>query len=161
MKKFPLEPLRRVRDLRLEAQQRLVSERRVDLDRAEQRRDFAMQSRTNVIEKRQRHQYASEVAMSQPDTLAIEWLERAERYRVWIDHEIVKSDAVLAVAQEEVVKAQAKLSEEIAVLRRVQAKVDALQTFRGEWVRGQQREQERREERDGEELFRMPDAATR
>ncbi|MET0225750.1 MAG: hypothetical protein ABW187_04845 [Dokdonella sp.] len=161
MKNFPLEPLSRVRALRLEAAQRLVAERRNELALAEQRREQARQARSDVVDRRRHHQQACEAAMNAPDQLVADWFERAERHRAWLDNEIVKNDAFVATAELEVVKAQQRLDEEIVALRRLQAKFDALQTFRGEWQRGQQREQEQREERDGEELYRAPVAMTR
>jgi len=161
MKSFPLEPLSRVRALRLEAAQRLVAERRAELGEAQQRHEQAKQVRSDVVDRRRLHQQACEAAMNVPDQLVADWFERAERHRAWLDNEIVKNDAFVATAELEVVKAQKRLDEEIAALRRLQAKFDALQTFRGEWQRGQQREQEQREERDGEELYRAPVAMTR
>jgi len=161
MKNFPLEPLSRVRALRLEAAQRLVAERRNELALAEQRREQARQARSDVVDRRRHHQQACEAAMNAPDQLVADWFERAERHRAWLDNEIVKNDAFVATAELEVVKAQQRLDEEIVALRRLQAKFDALQTFRGEWQRGQEREQEQREERDGEELYRAPVAMTR
>jgi YscO-like protein len=161
MKSFPLEPLSRVRALRLEAARRLVAERRAELVQAELRREQARQARSDVVDRRRHHQHACEAAMSAVDQLVADWFERAERHRAWLDNEIVKNDAFVATAELEVVKAQKRLDEEIAALRRLQAKFDALQTFRGEWQRGQQREQEQREERDGEELYRAPAAMTR
>ncbi|HEY0233341.1 MAG TPA: hypothetical protein VGC55_18985 [Dokdonella sp.] len=161
MKSFPLEPLSRVRALRLEAAQRLVAERRAELAQTENRRDQALQARSDVVDRRRHHQRACEVAMNASDQLVADWFERAERHRAWLDNEIVKNDAFVATAEQEVVKAQRRLEEEIAALRRLQAKFDALQTFRGDWQRGQQREQEKREERDGEELYRAPAAIMR
>jgi len=99
--------------------------------------------------------------MNAPDQLVADWFDRAERHRAWLDSEIVKNDGFVATAEHEVVKAQQRLEEEIAALRRLQAKFDALETFKGEWQRGQQREQEQRDERDGEELYRAPVAMTR
>jgi hypothetical protein len=161
MKRFPLEPLSRVRSLRLEAAQRLVSERRAELAQTEHRRDQARQARSDVVDRRRHHQQACEAAMNAPDSLVADWFDRAERHRAWLDSEIVKNDGFVATAEHEVVKAQQRLDEEIAALRRLQAKFDALQTFKGEWQRGQQREQEQRDERDGEELYRAPAAMTR
>ncbi|MEP7042845.1 MAG: hypothetical protein ABI843_07260 [Dokdonella sp.] len=161
MRRFPLEPLSRVRELRLDAAQRLVAERRAELVQAEQRREQARQARSDVVDKRRRHQQACEAAMNAADALIADWFERAERHRAWIDNEIVRNDAFVASAELEVVKAQQRLDEEILVLHRLRAKFDALQTFRGEWQRGQQREQERRDERDGEELYRLPAPLTR
>lgn len=161
MKRFPLEPLSRVRDLRLEAAQKRVAECRAEVERAEQRRDQAKQARSDVGDRRSAHQRACELALTDPGRLAPDWLERAERHREWLDYEIVKSDAAVAAAEKEVVQALAKLREEIVQLRRAQAKVDALETFRGDWSRQRQAEQERREEQDGEELYRVPAQAMR
>jgi len=154
MKRFPLEPLSRVRDLRLEAAQKLVSERRAELARAERQLEVARQSRLDVGQRRAGHQLACQEAMSDPTTLVADWFERAERHRAWLDSEILRTDGIAAGAQQEVARAEARLAEEIAALRRAQAKVDALQTFRGEWHRGVQRERERQEEQASEELFR-------
>ena len=154
MKRFPLEPLSRVRDLRLDAQQKKVAAFRAALDEKERLRDLAKQACTDILEKRQRHQYAIHVATAYVAELEIGWLERAERHRQWIDAEIFKKNTALAAAEREVVKARQLLDEEILVLRRAQAKVDALQTFRGEWTQGVLRENERREEQDSEELFK-------
>ena len=161
MKRFPLEPLSRVRSLRLEAAQRLVSERRAELAQTEQRRDQARQARSDIVDRRKHHQLACEAAMNVPDQLVADWFERAERHRAWIDNELVKNDGFVATAELEVIKAQQRLDEEVATLRRLRAKFDALQTFKGEWQREQQREQEQRDERDGEELYRAPAAMTR
>ncbi len=73
----------------------------------------------------------------------------------------MRNDTALASAEKDVAQAQARLNDELTTLRRAQAKVDALQTFRGEWTQNQQRETERREERDSEELYRPPSAAMR
>lgn len=161
MKRFPLEPLSRVRDLRLEAVQKRVAECRAEVARVEQRRDLAKQARSDVGDRRRAHLYACEHAFDDPQKLAPDWLERAERHRQWLDHEIVKSDAAVAAAEKEVVQAEAKLREEIVQLRRAQAKVDALENFRDDWSRKRQVEQERREEQDGEELYRQPAHAMR
>ncbi len=161
MKRFPLEPLSRVRSLRLEAAQRLVAARRAELGEAERRCERARQARSDVVDRRGHHQRTCEAAMNAPDRLVADWFERAERYRAWLDNEIVTHDGFVATVELDVVKAQQRLDEEIAALRRLRAKFDALQTFRGEWQRGQQREQEQRDERDGEELYRAPAAMTR
>lgn len=161
MKRFPLEPLTRVRDLRLEAQQKRVAEARADVARAEQLREQARQMRSDIGDRRLAHQRACEAALGDPLRLAPDWLERAERHREWIDNEIVKGDAAVAAADRLVSQAEAKLHEEIAKLRAAQAKVDALENFRDEWTRKRQGEQERREEQDGEELFRLPAHAMR
>lgn len=161
MKRFPLEPLTRVRDLRLEAAQKRVTECRAVVARAEQKRDAAKQARSDVGDRRRAHLLACQNALDDPQKLAPDWLERAERHRLWLDGEIVKSDAAVAAAEREVAQAQAKLQEEIAQLRRAQAKVDALQNFRGDWTRKQQADEERREEQDGEELHRSPAHAMR
>lgn len=161
MKRFPLEPLCRVRDLRLEAIRKRVAECRAEVQRAEQLRDQAKQARSDVGDRRRAHLHACEHAIDDPERLAPGWLERAERHRQWLDNEIVKSDAVLATAEKQVVQVQAKLHEEMVLLRRAQAKVDALENFRGDWSRQRQHEQERREEQDGEELYRLPAQAMR
>jgi len=154
MKRFPLEPLSRVRDLRLEAEQRLVTACRAELAKAEQRLEMARKARGEIADQRVRHQQACQAAMSDPSTLVADWFDRAERHRNWLDAAIVRGDAAIAGAMEDVEKARMKLAEQIAVLRRAQAKVDALQAFRGEWQRGERREQERQEEQASEELFR-------
>lgn len=161
MKRFPLEPLCRVRDLRLEAIQKRVAECRAEVTRAEQRRDLAKQTRSDVGDRRRAHLQACQDALEDPQRMAPDWLERAERHRLWLDGEIVKSDAAVAAAEKEVVQAEAKLREEIVQLRRAQAKVDALEKFRGDWSRRSQAEQERREEQDGEESYRLPAHAVR
>jgi|GEM_PF-2070302 hypothetical protein len=160
MKRFPLEPLKRVRDLRLEAAQRVVAERRAELARAERQLEVARQARTDIGRRRAGHLAACEAAMSDPATLVADWFERAERHRAWLDSEILRADGVIAGAEQEVARAQARLAEEIAALRRAQAKVDALETFRGEWQRGVQRERERQEEQASEELFRPSNGTT-
>lgn len=154
MKRFPLEPLSRVRDLRLEAAQRLVAERRAELERAQRQLDVARQARTDVRQRRAGHQLACEAAMNDPATFAADWFERAERHRAWLDSEILRADGIVAGAEQEVARVEARLAEDIAALRRAQAKVDALETFRGEWKRGVQRERDRQEEQASEELFR-------
>ncbi len=161
MKRFPLEPLTRVRDLRLEAAQKRVAECRADVALAEQARERARQARSDVGDRRDAHQQSCESAIGDPQRMAPDWLERAERHREWLDNEIVRGDAAVAAAEREVAQAEAKLREEIARLRAAQAKVDALENFRGEWTRKSQAEQERREEQDGEELFRLPAHAMR
>lgn len=160
MKTFPLEPLRRVRDLRLEAQQRVVAERRVELEQAEERRARVRQART-LLGDRRRHHLEACIAAVGHETLAPDWLDRAERHRQWLDQEILRADGAVAAVEQEVSAAQARLAAEIATLRRVQAKVDALATFRDDWLQARNREQERRDESDAEELFRVPSAAAR
>ncbi|WP_300621182.1 hypothetical protein [Dokdonella sp.] len=161
MKRFPLEPLTRVRDLRLEAQQKRVTECRAEVAQAEQLREQARQARSDTGDRRSAHQRACESALDDPLRLAPGWLERAERHREWLDNEIVRGDAAVAAADRQVAQAEARLREEIAKLRAAQAKVDALENFRDEWTRKRQSEQERREEQDGEELFRLPAHAMR
>lgn len=160
MKAFPLEPLRRVRDLRLEAQQRVVAERRTELEQAEQRHERARQARTTLGDRRRLHLEACIAAVGH-ERLAPDWLDRAERHRQWLDQEILRADGAVAAVEREVSAAQARLAAEIATLRRVQAKVDALATFRDDWLQARDREQERRDESDAEELFRAPSAAAR
>ncbi|HEY0179084.1 MAG TPA: hypothetical protein VGC30_05570 [Dokdonella sp.] len=161
MKRFPLEPLSRVRDLRLEAAQRRVAECRDEVARAEQRREQARTARGKLVEQRRNHQRERERELSGTDALAPGRLARGERYRAWIDAEIVKCEAILASADAAVAQAEAKLAEELAALHRAQAKVDALQTFRQEWASGVQRERERQEEQAGEELHRASAGSTR
>lgn len=160
MKMFPLEPLRRVRDLRLEAQQRVVNERRAELEQAEQRCDLARDARTALVDRRSQHLDACIAAVGS-ETFVPDWLDRAERHRQWLDQEILRADGTIAAAEKEVAAAQSRLAAEIATLRRAQAKVDALATFRDDWLQARNREQERRDESDAEELFRLPSVAVR
>ncbi len=99
MKRFPLEPLTRVRDLRLEAVQKRVTECRAEVARMEHKRDAAKQARSDVGDRRRAHQLACQNAVDDPHKLAPDWLERAERHRQWLDVEIVKSDAAVAAAE--------------------------------------------------------------
>lgn len=161
MKRFPLEPLSRVRDLRLDAQQKRVTDCRHELQQAEQLLQQAMKARSDIFDRRSAHQDSCRDALADPLRLAPDWLERAERHREWLDNELVKGAAVVTQAERLVAQAEQRLRDEIAKLRAAQAKVDALENFRGEWTRQVQGEEERREEQDGEELFRLPAQAMR
>ncbi len=161
MKRFPLEPLSRVRDLRLDAQQKRVTECRNEVQQAEQLLQKALKMRSDVFDRRSAHQNTCHEALLDPQHLAPGWLERAERHREWLDNELIKGTAIVAQAERLVEQAQERLREEVAKLRAAQAKVDALENFRGEWTRQVQNEEERREEQDGEELFRLPAQAMR
>ena len=153
MKRFPLEPLRRVRDLRLEAARRIVAQRRIEVEQALRRRDAAKQAWTDAVDSRARHQRDCALATSDSGTRAVTWLRRADRHRQLIDAQIAKSEVLLRGTDEELDRARAAFAEAFAALRQAHAKVDALDAFRGEWKRKQQYEHDRREEQAGEELY--------
>ena len=153
MKRFPLEPLSRVRDLRLEAARRVVAERRADVEQALRRRDVAKQAWTDAVERRLRHQCECALATSDAATPNVVWLKRADRHRLLIDAQIAKCETLLRGMDEELERARQAFAEAFAAFRRAQAKVDALANFRGEWKRKQRHDQDRREEQAGEELY--------
>jgi len=153
MKRFPLEPLRRVRDLRLDAAQRVVAQRRVEVEQALRRRDAAKDAWTDAIDSRARHQRDCAQATSDSAAPAVTWLRRADRHRQLIDAQIARCEALLRGTDEELERARAAFAEAFTAFRQAQAKVDALDTFRGEWKRKQRHDEDRREEQAGEELY--------
>jgi len=152
MKRFPLEPLRRVRDLRLDAARRTLTQCRIDMENALRRRDIAKLAWSGAVDRRARHQRECALAASNIDATVV-WLGRADRHRLLIDAEIARCEIQLRGMDEELERARQAFADAFAAYRRAQSKVDALDNFRGEWARKQQRELERREEQAGEELY--------
>jgi len=153
MKRFPLEPLSRVRDLRLEAARRLVEQRRADVEQALRRRDVAKQAWSEAVERRARHQRDCAQATSSAEVPDVLWLRRADRHRLLIDAQIAKCETLLRGMDEELERARQAFAEAFTAFRQAQAKVDALEKFHGEWKRKQLHERDRREEQAGEELY--------
>jgi hypothetical protein len=152
-KQFPLQPLSRVRVLRLQAAQALVAQRRAEVEQALHRRDVAKQAWSEAVEDRARHQRDCAQATAAASTQDVTWLRRADRHRQLIDAQIEKCVGLLRGADEELDRAREIFAEAFAAMRQAQAKVEALDTFRGEWKRKQQHELDRREEQAGEELY--------
>jgi len=153
MKRFPLEPLRKVRDLRLDAARRALAERRAEMEEALRRRDLARQAWTDAVDWRARHQRECARAATESETIAVIWLGRADRHRSLIDAEIAKNALLLRGKEEELERTRAAFNEAFAVVRKAQSKVDALENFRDGWQRKRRHEQDRREEQAGEVLY--------
>jgi hypothetical protein len=153
MKRFPLEPLRRVRDLRLDGARRILAVRRAEMEEALRRRDVAKEAWTEAVEWRARHQRECARAATETETIAVIWLGRADRHRSLIDAEIAKTAGLLRGKEEELERTRQAFGEAFAVVRRAQSKVDALDNFRDGWRRKQQHDKDRRDEDAGEELY--------
>ena len=153
MKRFPLEPLRRVRDLRLDAARRVLAERRAEMEEALRRRDVAKHALTEAVEWRARHQRECARAATQSETIAVIWLGRADRHRALIDAEIARSTLLLRGKEEELERTREAFGEAFAAVRDAQSKVDALENFRDGWQQKQLHERDRREDDAGEELY--------
>ena len=153
MKRFPLEPLRRVRDLRLDAARRVLAERRAEMEEALRKRDAAKDAWAEAVEWRARHQRECARAATEHETIAVIWLGRADRHRALIDAEIARSALLLRGKEEELERARTAFGEAFAAVRHAQSKVDALENFRDGWQKKQQHERDRREDEAGEELY--------
>lgn len=158
MSRFPLDPLCKVRALRLQNALRAVRECRAALDAAEAVRDEAAQRLHAAIQHHDeyRDQWLREMSRG---THGAAWIKRHERHLILLETDIEQLRQRLAEAEDDVQRARAALDEALAAYRRMQAKADALQSYRQTWSAQQHQEQERRDERAVEDL-RLPRGAT-
>lgn len=151
MNRFPLEPLSRVRNVRLRAALARAGEVRAAFDAAVNERDEIAQRL--VAARRHRANYqAAWIREMAGDVHPVSWVRRRERYLGLLDASIEEVRQSQAAAERQVATARAELDAALAEWRRVQAKCDALQSMRHEWQARQRNEQERREEQAVEEL---------
>lgn len=151
MNGFPLEPLSRVRSVRLRAAVARVAEGRAAFDATVNERDEIAQRLVAARKHRVNYQAAWVREMAE-DAHPASWIERHERYLELLDASIEEVRQSQVAAEQRVVAARAVLDTALAEWRRVQAKCDALQSMRREWQVEQRREQERHEEQAVEEL---------
>lgn len=151
MSRFPLEPLSRVRNVRLRTAVARVAEVRAAFDATVNARDEIAQRL--VAARRHRVDYqAGWIREMAEGAHPVSWIKRHERYLELLDASIEEVRQSQAAAEQQVAAARAELDAALAEWRRVQAKCDALQSMRREWQAGQRCEQERRDEQAVEEL---------
>lgn len=151
MSRFPLEPLSRVRNVRLHCALARVAERRAAFDAAVQARDeiarrlqAAQAHRVNY-----RNGWTREMAAG---VHPASWIRRHERHLDFLDASIREVQRGLEIAGQHVSDAHSELVQAVAEWRQVQSKCDALQSMREEWRASQRSDRERREEQAVEEL---------
>lgn len=158
MNRFPLEPLSRVRNVRLRCAQALVAERRAAFDETSAVRDDIAQR----LQAAQAHRvdYRADWAREMAEAAhPAGWIKRHERHLELIDAGIGEVRERLAASEEKVAEARAELDDALAEWRRVQSKCDAIDSMREDWKSRQRVEQERREEQAVEELRLARDIA--
>lgn len=151
MNGFPLEPLSRVRSVRLRAAVARVAEVRAAFDAIVNERDEIAQRLVAARTHRVNYQ-AGWIREMAEGAHPVTWIKRHERYLELLDASIEEVQRAQAAAEQRVAAARAELDAALAEWRRVQAKCDALQSMRRDWQVEQRCEQERREEQAVEEL---------
>lgn len=151
MSRFPLEPLSRVRSVRLRAALSRVGEARTAFDTCVNERDEIAQRLVAARKHRVSYQ-AAWIRELAADAHPVSWVKRHERYLELLDASIQEVSQSQLAAEQKVAAARAVLDVALAEWRRVQAKCDALQSLRREWQVQQRCEEARREERAVEDL---------
>lgn len=151
MSRFPLEPLSRVRNVRLRCALARVAERRVAFDAAVQVRDEIARRLQAAQAHRGNYRdgWTREMAA---DAHPADWIRRHERHLDFLDASIREVQQGLETAVQQVSDAQSELELALAEWRQVQSKCDALQSMREAWQASRRSSLERREEQAVEEL---------
>ncbi len=151
--KFPLEPLRTVRDIRLRA---LESELKLWRERhrtAEAERDAAQERLSQATFAREDfadRAWTGMFAGGAPTALAA---DRYERHLSLLDHEIGQRHAELDLRERECAEALEQLEGAAAAWRQARGKLDAVDEMKQGWLRERRSRIEWSEEQSLEELF--------
>ena len=151
--KFPLEPLRTVRGIRLHAletelkqcreRHRLADEERMAADERLQQETFARQDFAD-------RSWTGMFANGTPTALAI---DRYERHLALLDHQLVLRRAELDQREIACAQAQDALDRAAAAWRQARGKLDAVDEMKQGWLREMRGRIEWSEEQNLEELF--------
>lgn len=151
--KFPLEPLRTVRDIRLRALEnelKLWRERHrlaeAERDASDERLRQATFSRQDFADRAWTGMFAS----GTPTALAI---DRYERHLSLLDHEIAQCREELATRERACAEALEQLEGAAAAWRQARGKLDAVEEMKQGWLREMRGRIEWSEEQNLEELF--------
>ena len=152
-RKFPLEPLCTVRDIRLRKLETELKACRERWRTAEQLRVEAMQQWEQAVQQRQDFADASWKELFDQATPTAEAMRRHEHHLAWLDQIIVQRHAELERRCRECAEAEAALDVAATAWRSAHSKVDALGEMKQEWLQQSRSQQALREEHNLEELM--------
>jgi len=152
-RKFPLEPLCTVRDIRLRKLETELKTCRERWRAAEQLRVEAMQQWEQAVQQRQDFADASWKELFDQGTPTAEAMRRHEHHLAWLDQIIVQRHAELERRCRECAEAEAALDVAATAWRSAHSKVDALGEMKQEWLQQSRSQQALREEHNLEELM--------
>jgi len=152
-RKFPLEPLCTVRDIRLRKLEAELKACRERWRAAEQLRVEAMQQWEQAVQQRQDFADASWKELFDQATPTAEAMRRHEHHLAWLDQIIVQRHAELERRSRECAEAEAALDVAATAWRSAHSKVDALGELKQEWLQQSRSQQALREEHNLEELM--------
>jgi flagellar biosynthesis chaperone FliJ len=150
---FPLEPLCKVRGMRLRKLEADLKACREQWNAAEQLRLEAVARWEQAVQQRQDFAEASWKALFDEGLPTGEAMSRHERHLAWLDQIIVQCHAELEQRSRECAEAAAALEQASAAWRRAHNKLDALGEMKQEWLRESRNQQALREEHSLEELM--------
>lgn len=152
-RKFPLEPLCTVRDIRLRKLQAELKACRERWRAAENLRLEALQQWELAVRQRQDFADASWKELFDQGTPTAEAMRRHEHHLAWLDQIIVQRHAELERRSRECAEAEAALDVAATAWRSAHSKVDALGEMKQEWLQQLRSQQALREEHNLEELM--------
>ncbi|WNL46588.1 hypothetical protein RKE25_02820 [Dyella sp. BiH032] len=151
--KFPLEPLRTVRDIRLRALENELKLWRERHHAAQAERDAANERLSQATFARQEfadRAWTGMFASGSPTALA---MDRYERHLSLLDHDIEQRRVELDARERECAEALEQLEGAAAAWRHARGKLDAVDEMKQGWLREMRGRIEWNEEQNLEELF--------
>jgi len=153
MGSFPLEPLSRVRGMRLRKLEAALKQCREHYDAAERNRIEAAARREQSARQRQDFAETSWRELFDHGQPTGEAMSRHEYRLAWLDQVIMQRQAELEMHARECAEAKATLDAAAAAWRQARSKLDALGEMKQGWLRDARNQRALREEHSMEELL--------
>lgn len=150
---FPLEPLRKVRGLRLDRLETALRACREQWTAAERRREQAAEHWEQSVRQRQVFAEASWRELFDQGAPSGEAMRRHERHLAWLDQLVLQRQAELEQRTRVCEEASRALELAAAAWRQAHSKLDALGELKQAWLQQSRTKQQLREEQALEELM--------